>query len=495
MRRLAVAVSLIIGVLGIRYGTFTAGGADSYGYVSQADLWLARTLIVEQPLGRDAPWRAAVWTLSPLGYRPGDERGTMVPTYSPGLPMTMAVFKAIAGAEAVYYVVPTLGALAVWLTYVFASQLAGAHAGALAAISLAASPAFLFQLMWPMSDVPAMTGWLGAVVLALGRTSWHTVGCGLATSAAILTRPNLLGLAAPVLALVALRQATWPQAAARCATCGLMMLPGAVAVGAINQHIYGSALTSGYGGFEIYSTGNFWLNATRYPRWLVETQTPFVLLALISPYLLARRGLSDAATIARVGLGFTLILFLTYAWYMPFDEWTYLRFLLPAYPLLLGLAAAALTTLAPVSGRPRTAAFVLLAITLAGWGMWRGRVAFHAQEEEQRHQVAGYWAGGLPDNAVVISNRHSGSVRHYGHRVTLRFEWLYPEAYQEAMAYLHTSGKRTYAVLDDVEREIFRQRYSSVADVSWLDREPLLVAAGRVYFYEIPPATAVPNRE
>src|SRR5688500_8761823 len=38
------------------------------------------------------------------------------------------------------------------------------------------------------------------------------------------------------LALVALRQATWPQAAARCATCGLMMLPGAVAVGAINQH-------------------------------------------------------------------------------------------------------------------------------------------------------------------------------------------------------------------------------------------------------------------
>ena len=186
MRRLAVAVSVIVGVLGIRYGTFTAGGADSYGYVSQADLWLARTLIVEQPLGRDAPWRAAVWTLSPLGYRPGDERGTMVPTYSPGLPMTMAVFKAIAGAEAVYYVVPILGALAVWLTYVFASQLAGAHAGALAAIALAASPAFLFQLMWPMSDVPAMTWWLVAVVLALGRTSWHTVGCGLAASAAIL---------------------------------------------------------------------------------------------------------------------------------------------------------------------------------------------------------------------------------------------------------------------------------------------------------------------
>ena len=488
MRRLAVAVSLIIGVLGIRYGTFTAGGADSYGYVSQADLWLSRTLIIEQPLGNDAPWRAAVWTLSPLGYRPGDARGTMVPTYSPGLPMTMALFKAVAGSDAVYYVVPVLGALAVFLTYVFTSQLAGAQAGVLAAVALAASPAFLFQLMWPMSDVPAMTWWLIAMVLALGRGSWHTVGCGLAVSAAILTRPNLLGLAAPILALVALRQTTWSRAATRCAACGLMMLPGALAVGAINHQLYGSALTSGYGGFEIYSARNFWPNVVRYARWLIETQTPFVLLAFAAPFLLARRGLSEAATTARVALAFALILFLTYAWYIPFDEWTYLRFLLPAYPLLLGLSAASFAALAPARGRPRAAAFLLLAIAVGGWGVWHSGVAFRVQDEEIRHQVAGYWAGGLPDNAVVISNRHSGSVRYYGHRVTLRFEWLYPEVYQDALAYLHASGKRAYAVLDDVEREIFRQRYAGVADVSWLDREPLLVAAGGVYFYEIPTA-------
>lgn len=486
MRRLAVVLSLIVGALGIRFGTFTAGGADSYGYVSQADLWLARTLIIEQPLGRDAPWRAAVWTLSPLGYRPGDERGTMVPTYSPGLPMTMAAFKAMAGPDAVYYVVPFLGALAVWLTHVFASRLAGAHAGALAAVALASSPAFLFQLMWPMSDVPAMTWWLLSIVLALGRTSWRTAGCGLAAAAAILTRPNLIGLTAPVLALVALRQATWRQAAARSALCGTLMLAGAITVGAINQHMYGSALTSGYGGLEIYAAHNFWPNVARYPRWLVETQTPFVLLALAAPLLLARRGAPDAPTVARVALAFAAVLFLSYAWYTPFNEWTYLRFLLPAYPLLLGLAAATFASLAPGDGRPRAAAFLLLATTLVGWGVWQGRSAFRVREDQTRHRVAGYWAGGLPDNAVVISNGHSGSVRYYGNRVTLRFEWLYPDVYHEALIYLQASGKRVYAVLDDVEREIFRQRYASVADVSWLDREPLLVA-GRVYFYEIPP--------
>src|SRR5262245_23794276 len=153
VRRLAIALTIVTAILGIRFGTFTASGADSYGYVSQADLWLQRTLIVEQPLGRDAPWREAVWTLSPLGYRPGDERGTMVPTYSPGLPMLMAAFKATGGANAVYYVVPLLGALAVWLTFILGRSISGSHAGAFAALALAVSPAFVFQLMWPMSDV------------------------------------------------------------------------------------------------------------------------------------------------------------------------------------------------------------------------------------------------------------------------------------------------------------------------------------------------------
>ena len=95
MRRVAIVLAIITLILGIRFGTFVASGADSYGYVSQADLWLRHSLVVDQPLGRDAPWPDATWTLAPLGYRPGDQRGTMVPTYSPGLPMLMAVFKAI----------------------------------------------------------------------------------------------------------------------------------------------------------------------------------------------------------------------------------------------------------------------------------------------------------------------------------------------------------------------------------------------------------------
>src|SRR6266545_4623958 len=107
---LALALALTAAALGLRFGTFVASGSDSYGYVSQADLWLHRTLIIDEPLSAEAPWRYANFTLTPLGYHPGDKRGTMVPTYSPGLPMAMAGFKAIAGGQAIYWVVPLMGA-------------------------------------------------------------------------------------------------------------------------------------------------------------------------------------------------------------------------------------------------------------------------------------------------------------------------------------------------------------------------------------------------
>src|SRR6266542_640673 len=117
MKWLALALALVTAILGLRFGTFVASGSDAYGYVSQADLWLRRTLIIDEPLSAHAPWRYSVFTLTPLGYHPGDKRGTMVPTYSAGLTIAMAGFKAIAGEQAIYWVVPLMGALGVWLTY------------------------------------------------------------------------------------------------------------------------------------------------------------------------------------------------------------------------------------------------------------------------------------------------------------------------------------------------------------------------------------------
>src|SRR5262245_3672514 len=185
LRPLALLLAAIAIAAGLHFGTFAASGADSYGYVSQADLWLQRRLIIDQPLGRDAPWRYATLSLAPLGYSPGDHRGTMVPIYPPGLPLLMAAFKALAGDTAKYVVVPLLGGLTVWLTYLLGVRLAGPVAGTLGALALLVSPAFFFQLMWPMSDVPVTFWWLASILLALEAGWLPALGSGVACAAAI----------------------------------------------------------------------------------------------------------------------------------------------------------------------------------------------------------------------------------------------------------------------------------------------------------------------
>ncbi len=45
---------------GIARNSWTAGGADQYAYVSQADLWLNGDLTVPIPLAATAPWPEAV---------------------------------------------------------------------------------------------------------------------------------------------------------------------------------------------------------------------------------------------------------------------------------------------------------------------------------------------------------------------------------------------------------------------------------------------------
>jgi hypothetical protein len=265
------------------------------------------------------------------------------------------------------------------------------------------------------------------------------------------------------------------------------MLPGPIAVAALNAHLYGSALASGYGTFStIYTTANVATNLVNYVRWMLQTQTPFIMLALAAPVLFRRRDNSSAYSVSLVCLVFSAVVWLSYLWYTAFDDWTYLRFLLPAYPPLLAVAAAVFVSVLPPAPRTRAAAIGLMAVALAGWGLWMGRSAFDVRRQEARYIAAGRFAADLPANAVILCNQHSGSLRYYANRITMRFEWLDPDMYDEAIAYLRRRGHPVYVVLDDWERDIFRARYSRVADVSWLDRPPLVVAADRVYFYALP---------
>src|SRR5262249_45959555 len=187
---LAGALALLIVYAGLRWGALVAGGADSYGYVSQAELWRRGALVVHQDVVRPTPWPFAAETWTPLGYRPSPHaRDGYVPIYAPGLPLLMAAAQALAGFCAAFAVVPLCGGLTIWLTFSLGRRIFQEPAIALGgAVLVAASPVFLYQLMNAMSDVPVTAAWTLALVLAASRRPF---GSGLAMAATIAIRPNL----------------------------------------------------------------------------------------------------------------------------------------------------------------------------------------------------------------------------------------------------------------------------------------------------------------
>ena len=191
---LTVAATAWALAAGVGFGTFASGGADSYGYVAQARLLAHGHLTDTIPSSADYVWPDVEATLTPLGFRPGRTRGVIAPIYPPGFPLLLAPLAACS-ERLIYLLVPVFGALLVWITYRMGATLGDPPAGAMAAALLSVSPTFLYQVVQPMSDVPAAACWLGALLLAVRGTAYAAAGSGAICSLAILIRPNLAPLA------------------------------------------------------------------------------------------------------------------------------------------------------------------------------------------------------------------------------------------------------------------------------------------------------------
>ena len=169
----AAALAAAVFAAGLHWGTFAVGGSDSYCYVHQAQGWSTGRLQVVEPLALDAPWPDAPRTFAPAGHVPSPTvPGAAVPMCPAGLSIVMAPFmliddflarRLVRRSDTIFLVVPLFGALLVWSVYVLGSRF-GRRVGLASALLVACSPAFLFQLVQPMSDVPA-TMWVGVRTL------------------------------------------------------------------------------------------------------------------------------------------------------------------------------------------------------------------------------------------------------------------------------------------------------------------------------------------
>jgi len=474
------AVVAAVAAIGVRWGTFVAGGSDSYCYVHQAVRWASGRLQVPDPLALEAPWPDAPLTFAPAGHRPSSTvPGAIVPVCPAGLSIAMAPFIAVGGVEAAFLVVPLFGACLIAATYRAGARY-GVRIGLAAAVVTAASPVFLYQVVQPMSDVPAAALWMLAVAAVTGARSGAVSG-GMAAGAAVVVRPNLVPLALP-LALFLLRRPERSRRERRRDAAAFAVCAGiGVACAALIQYsFYGSPLGSGYGPLEtLFSLDHVAPNAARYASWLTSAQTPAWLMAAAAPALLP-------GALTRLLTGMLLLNAALYLPYVVFGDWSYLRFLLPTLPLLLVLLVASLDAvcrrIAPWTA-PAVVGVAAVGLAVAGIGEAQARQAFHLHALEARYARAGtFVADRLPPNAIVVTSWHSGSVRHYSGRPTLVWDGLDPAWLDRALGYLRARGLEPVLLFESWEEPLFRQRFRA-SPLGALDWPPAAEIASRVRVY------------
>jgi hypothetical protein len=327
--------------------------------------------------------------------------------------------------------------------------------------------------------VPSAAIWTGAAAAAIGDRRRDTIAAGLCAALGILVRPNLVALAIlPLIGLVAsafrrdsgervasaFRRNDWRRAALYCA----LWMPAAIAIGVLNAFWYGSPFLSGYGDpHALYSVQNIGPNLRHYVAWLFQSQLGVIAMAGVSLVAIVRRGRSRAA-IALV-CAYPIVTLILYLPYERYEQWWYLRFLLPGMGPLFALVAAGLVTLAREIRRPLGLAVSAIVFALLVWHA----ISFAAaqrmwgpfRESEHKYADAGtFIALRLPSNAVFFAMQHSGSIRYYGGRHTLRYDLMDGDVARRAPAELERLGRHPYLAIEDAETADVRRVFDLPQD-------------------------------
>lgn len=443
-----------------RFLLSTIGGADSYGYVSASQMLASGRLIDPAPIAEwlTAPNRLAV--ASPLGWAPAPDGSGIAPTFPIGAPALMALSTLFGGQHAVFFVAPLMALLTLALVYRATRDWFNEEAALLAVAILAWNPVFVTYAKQPMSDVPA-TAWVTlAIVLAVQRSAFSAFGAGVAAGAAVITRPALL-VAAATIPFVSLRGEARYR---RFVLSGIGAAIGVAIQMVLQANLFGSPFVTGYGSAAgAFTWAHMPINLVIFakqmwiafgPIWLIGTVTGLV----ISPPELRWRLLTVFAAVT-----------VPYLFWIPFDHWETLRFLLPGVAILSAVIGASFITLARRMRIRHLAvgAPVFLAILLAARSEWllRDSSQWVIQSLEARYPLAGEWVNvNTPPNSVVMANQHSGSLRWYGKRQTIRWDFIEPRQLASTVSELQSHGATVYVALEGDEVAMFEARFKDVID-------------------------------
>jgi hypothetical protein len=444
----------------LRFLLSTVGGADSYGYVSASQLLRGGRLIDQAPIADWLPFANRLDLASPMGWAPAADRSGIVPSYPLGLPAVMAAFSAIGGVGAVFLVAPVCGLVALAATFRLARDWCDERTAWIATALVAVNPLIVAYAKQPMSDVPA-TAWLvAATTLALRQSRTSGAVAGVAAGAALLTRPAL-AIAAAMVPLIAARG---PMPLGR----GLITAAGvglgvALQLG-VQATLYGRAFASGYGSVEgLFSLSFLAIDARIYASQLWVTVGPIWMAGLAVGLACAPAALRNASLLIAIATT------APYLFWVPSDHWETLRFLLPAITVLSVIVAVGLvrvTRLIPHPALSTTALLLLMAFATArSESLLRRSAVWDIQSLEARYPLAGQWLNvNTPPNTVALANQHSGSLRWYGRRPTLRWDLLQTGQLVPLVRQLESHGATVVVALEGSEVEMFDRRFGGEMD-------------------------------
>jgi hypothetical protein len=484
----ALAAAAALAVTGVVEGTWAAGGSDSSCYALMADAFAHGEVQPTSTLAREAPWPNASLTTAPAGFIPSPVREAAAsPVCAPGFSLLLTPLRWVGGTAGIFLGTPLANALLIWFVYVFTRELGGASAGAAAAVLVAATPILLFQAVQPMNDVTTAMLWM-AVLAASTRTGrsreWLM---GLSLGLALLVRPNL--------ALSAIFVGLWVLSgpgAVRTRIANATRLTTAAAVPvvvllALNDALYGHPLRVGYGDPGVlFSARHLVPNLENYAVALMATTFGLPLLGFGAPFVT-----TGARHVTLLALGVAASTIAVYLFYRPFDEWWYLRFLLPAIVPLMAMATVVIwRTVEKVSSARSLAAvrrFLVFAVAMVAMAFLQvasDRQAFELDRLERR-----FWRAGeavrdtLPPNAIVIAVWQSGTMRFHARREAVLWDSLDPTWLDRAVEWLTARGYEPYFLLERWEEPQFRQRFAAQSPLGALDWPPAMEVERQVRLY------------
>lgn len=466
LARLALLI-LITGsvVTWFRFLLTTIGGADSYGYVSASRLIATGHFVEAAPI---AEWLSAANRLvvaSPLGWAPAPDGSGIVPTYPLGVSFLMAAFARLGGSGAVFLVSPAMALMTLVFVYRAARDWFDRDVALLATAVLAWNPIFLSYAKQPMSDATA-TAWIAlAIVFAFRSSTGSAVIAGLTAGAAVITRPALL-IASATIPFLAFRGDSRRQ---RFVVTGVSAAIGVAIQMILQAKLFGSPFSTGYGATAgLFSWSHVPINLVIFTKQSWIALSPIWLIGLVAGLAIAPRELRWRL------LAVMIAVTLPYLFWLPFDHWETLRFLLPGIAILSVIVAAGFTRIGRQSRSDAiaTSVPVLLAFVLAGHSLMplRSSSQFAIQEMESRYPLAGEWINiNTPTTSVVMANQHSGSLRWYGKRQTIRWDFIDPSQLMTTVRDLQSHGATVYVALEGDEVAMFDQRFKSVIDQLQVD--------------------------